>query len=58
MDWERIFILGEIFPETTVIKVKVKVKVKFTLAQAMKAQNGRRGTALLFIRGRDLVPIV
>ena len=52
--------MGEIFPETTVIKVKVKVKVKvkFTLAQAMKAQNGRRGAALLFIRGRDLVPIV
>jgi hypothetical protein len=37
LDWERIFILGEIFPGATVIKVKVKVKVKFTLAQTMKA---------------------
>jgi hypothetical protein len=25
-----------------------KVKVRFTLEQAMKAQRGRRGTALLF----------
>jgi hypothetical protein len=38
LDWERIFILGEIFPGTAVIKVKVKVN--FTLAQAMKAENG------------------
>jgi len=43
LDWERIFILGEIFPGTTVIKVKVK----FTLVQAMKAENERRGTALV-----------
>jgi hypothetical protein len=27
---------------------KGKVKVKFTLQQAMKAQRGRRGMALLF----------
>jgi len=49
LDWERIFILGEIFLETTVIKVKVKVKVKvkFTLEQAIKTANGRRGTALV-----------
>jgi hypothetical protein len=26
-----------------------KVKVKFTLEQAMKAQRGSRGTALLFL---------
>ena len=29
--------------------VKVKVKVKFTLEQAMKAQRGSRGIALLFL---------
>jgi hypothetical protein len=28
---------------------KVKVKVKFTLEQAMKAQRGSRGIALLFL---------
>jgi hypothetical protein len=27
----------------------VKVKVKFTLEQAMKAQRGSRGTAILFL---------
>jgi hypothetical protein len=30
-------------------KVKVKVKVKFSLEQAMKAQRGSRGIALLFL---------
>jgi hypothetical protein len=30
-------------------KVKVKVKVNFTLEQAMKAQRGSRGIALLFL---------
>jgi len=30
-------------------KYKVKVKVKFTLEQAMKAQRGSRGIALLFL---------
>jgi hypothetical protein len=30
------------------MKNKVKVKVKFTLEQAMKAQRGSRGIALLF----------
>jgi hypothetical protein len=29
--------------------VFVKVKVKFTLEQAMKAQRGSRGIALLFL---------
>jgi len=29
--------------------VKVKVKVNFSLEQAMKAQKGRRGIALLFL---------
>jgi hypothetical protein len=29
--------------------VKVKVKVKFTLEQAIKAQRGSRGIALLFL---------
>jgi hypothetical protein len=29
--------------------VKVKVKVKFSLEQAMKAQRGSRGIALLFL---------
>jgi hypothetical protein len=29
--------------------IKVKVKVKFTLEQAMKAQRGSRGIALLFL---------
>ena len=33
----------------TKVKVKVKVKVKFTLEQAMKAQGGSRGIALLFL---------
>jgi hypothetical protein len=28
---------------------KVKVKVKFSLEQAMKAQKGSRGIALLFL---------
>jgi hypothetical protein len=32
---------------TVLAKVKVKAKVKFTLKQAMKAQKGSRGTALL-----------
>jgi hypothetical protein len=27
----------------------IKVKVNFTLEQAMKAQSGRRGTAVLFL---------
>jgi hypothetical protein len=30
-------------------KTIIKVKVKFTLEQAMKAQRGSRGIALLFI---------
>jgi hypothetical protein len=30
-------------------RIKVKVKVKFTLEQAMKAQRGRRGIAVLFL---------
>ena len=30
-------------------KVKRKVKVKFSLEQAMKAQRGSRGIALLFL---------
>jgi hypothetical protein len=30
-------------------KVGVKVKVKFALEQAMKAQRGSRGIALLFL---------
>jgi hypothetical protein len=34
--------------KATAIYVAVKVKVKFTLEQAMKAQRGSRGTALLF----------
>jgi hypothetical protein len=29
--------------------MQVKVKVQFTLEQAMKAQKGSRGTALLFL---------
>jgi hypothetical protein len=29
--------------------VKVKVKIKFSLEQAMKAQRGSRGIALLFL---------
>jgi hypothetical protein len=29
--------------------IKVKVKVKLTLEQAMKAQRGSRGIALLFL---------
>jgi hypothetical protein len=32
-----------------VVKVKVKVKVNFTLEQAMKAQRGSTGIALLFL---------
>jgi hypothetical protein len=31
------------------LQVKVKVKVNFTLKQAMKAQRGSRGIALLFL---------
>jgi hypothetical protein len=31
------------------VKVTVKVKVKFTLEQAMKAERGSRGIALLFL---------
>jgi hypothetical protein len=31
------------------ISVKVKPKVKFALQQAMKAQRGSRGIALLFL---------
>jgi hypothetical protein len=31
------------------MKVKVKVKVKFALVQAVKAENGRIGIALLFL---------
>jgi uncharacterized membrane protein len=31
------------------LQVKVKVKVKFSLEQAMKAQRGSRGIALLFL---------
>jgi hypothetical protein len=30
------------------MRVKIKVKVKFTLEQAVKAQRGSRGIALLF----------
>jgi hypothetical protein len=29
--------------------INIKVKVKFTLEQAMKAQRGSRGIALLFL---------
>jgi hypothetical protein len=29
--------------------VQIKVKVKFTIEQAMKAQRGSRGIALLFL---------
>jgi hypothetical protein len=50
LDWEDIF-LGVILPGTTVIKVKAKLQ--FTLAQAMKVQNGRRGPALLCTRGKE-----
>jgi hypothetical protein len=32
-----------------VVKLKLKVKVKFSLEQAMKAQRGSRGIALLFL---------
>jgi hypothetical protein len=38
LDWEDFF-LGVIFPGTTV--TAVKVKLQFTIAKAMKAQNGR-----------------
>jgi hypothetical protein len=31
------------------LKTTVKVKVKFSLQQAMKAQRGSRGIALLFL---------
>jgi hypothetical protein len=31
-----------------VMKTRIKVKVKFTLEQAMKAQRGSKGIALLF----------
>jgi hypothetical protein len=31
------------------VKIKVKVTVKFTLEQAVKAQRGSRGVALLFL---------
>jgi hypothetical protein len=31
------------------VRVKVKVKVNFALEQAMKAQRGSRGIALLFL---------
>jgi hypothetical protein len=31
------------------LAVKVKVKVKFTVEQAMKAQRGSRGIAVLFL---------
>jgi hypothetical protein len=34
---------------TVLIKVKVKEKEKLTLEQAMKAQRGSRGIALLFL---------
>jgi hypothetical protein len=34
---------------STVIRKAVTVKVKFTLEQAMKAQRGSRGKALLFL---------
>jgi hypothetical protein len=33
----------------TVVVVVVKVKVKFTIEQAMKAQKGSRGIALLLL---------
>jgi len=35
-------------PSRTKPPVKVKVKVNFTLEQAMEAQRGSRGIALLF----------
>jgi hypothetical protein len=35
-----------------IFRIKVKVKVKFTLEQAIKAQRGSRGIALLFLEPR------
>jgi hypothetical protein len=39
----------KMYLHVSIIKGKVQVKVKFTLEQAMKAQKGSRGIALLFL---------
>jgi hypothetical protein len=36
-------------PAFSYVYVQVKVKIKFTLEEAMKAQRGSRGIALLFL---------
>jgi hypothetical protein len=40
---------GDWFLNNVMLANGVKVKVKFTLEQAMKAQRGSRGIALLFL---------
>jgi hypothetical protein len=37
------------------VKVQVKAKVKFTLEQAMKAQRGSRGIAILSLRSSSFM---
>jgi hypothetical protein len=40
---------GNFFKPSEPLTIIRKVKVKFSLEQAMKAQRGSRGTALLFL---------